>query len=144
MVPARDNIKRPSLVNLPIKKIIIIRGLKFCRFSLFKKVCISWDLRWRRWARVAGCWLPPFPKCYTLDYQNPVFSTILVLSIFVCLFVWQKCEYQDGCFKKTKHTKFSEKQTFLTPFVYHGVRNDRFLENLSFYLITDKLFSLLE
>ena len=87
MVPARDNIKRPSLVNLPIKKIIIIRGLKFCRFSLFKKVCISWDLRWRRWARVAGCWLPPFPKCYTLDYQNPVFSTILVLSIFVCLFV---------------------------------------------------------
>ena len=144
MVPARDNIKRPSLVNLPIKKIIIIRGLKFCRFSLFKKVCISWDLRWRRWARVAGCWLPPFPKCYTLDYQNPVFSTILVLSIFVCLFVWQKCEYQDGCFKKTKHTKFSEKQTFLTPFVYQGVRNDRFLENLSFYLITDKLFSLLE
>ena len=144
MVPARDNIKRPSLVNLPIKKIIIIRGLKFCRFSLFKKVCISWDLRWRRWTRVARCWLPPFPKCYTLDYQNPVFSIILVLSIFVCLFVWQKCEYQDGCFKKTKHTKFSEKQTFLTPFVYQGVRNDRFLENLSFYLITDKLFSLLE
>ena len=27
----------------------------------------------------------------------------------------QKGESQNGCFKKTKHAKFSEKQTFLTP-----------------------------
>ena len=27
----------------------------------------------------------------------------------------QKEESQNGCFKKTKHAKFSEKQTFLTP-----------------------------
>ena len=24
-------------------------------------------------------------------------------------------KYQSGCFKKTKHATFSEKQTFLTP-----------------------------
>ena len=121
--------------TIPIKKFIIIRGLKFCIFFLFEKICRSWDLRWKRWARVAGCWLPPFPKCYTLNYQNPVFSTFLVLSIFVCLFVclfvWQKCEYQNGCFKKTKHAKFSEKQTFLTPCAYQGLRNDRSSDALS-------------
>ena len=27
----------------------------------------------------------------------------------------QKEESQNGCFKKTKHAKFSEKGTFLTP-----------------------------
>ena len=28
----------------------------------------------------------------------------------------QKGESQNGCFKKTKHFKFSEKRTFLTPY----------------------------
>ena len=28
--------------------------------------------------------------------------------------IMQKGESQNGCFKKTKHAKFSEKQTFLT------------------------------
>ena len=27
----------------------------------------------------------------------------------------QKGSFQNGCFKKTKHVKFSEKQTFVTP-----------------------------
>ena len=73
----------------------------------------------------------------------------------------QKGESQNGCFKKTKRAKFSEKQTFLTPSpsptpplirtsTYKGLRNVRFLENLtcfafplppfwdlSFYLATD-------
>ena len=31
----------------------------------------------------------------------------------------QKGESQNGCFKKTKHTKFSEKRTFLTPWYAH-------------------------
>ena len=31
----------------------------------------------------------------------------------------QKDEYQNGCFKKTKHAKFSEKRTFLTPWYAH-------------------------
>ena len=46
-------------------------------------------------------------------------------SLFSCLFfdffllissvIRQKSEFQDGCFKKTKHVKFSEKPTFLSP-----------------------------
>ena len=31
----------------------------------------------------------------------------------------QKGESQNGCFKKTKHAKFSEKRTFLTPWYAH-------------------------
>ena len=37
--------------------------------------------------------------------------------------VRQKCESQNGCFKKTKHARFSEKRTFLTPwYAYVRVR----------------------
>ena len=46
----------------------------------------------------------------------------------------QKCESQNGCLKKTKHTKFSGKKTFLTPWYAHvrqWVRNVRFSENLA-------------
>ena len=36
-----------------------------------------------------------------------------------CIFnssaIRQKGEYRNGCYKKTKQTKFSQKQTFLTP-----------------------------
>ena len=35
----------------------------------------------------------------------------------------QKGKSQNGCFKKTKHAKFSEKRTFLTPRYAH-VRNN--------------------
>ena len=31
-----------------------------------------------------------------------------------------KGEYQNGCFKKTKYVKFSEKQTFITPYGKFG------------------------
>ena len=69
----------------------------------------------------------------------------------------QKGKSQNGCFKKTKHAKFSEKRTFLTPWyahqslflnkdaglrpatlckkrlwcAYQGIRNVRFSENLA-------------
>ena len=36
-------------------------------------------------------------------------------EIFISLVIRQKGESQNGCYKKTKHAKFSEKQTFLTP-----------------------------
>ena len=44
----------------------------------------------------------------------------------------QKGESQNGCFKKTKHTKFSEKPNISYPLIrthtcaYQGVRNNRF------------------
>ena len=65
----------------------------------------------------------------------------------------QKGESQNGCFKKTKYAKFSEKQTVLTPWyahilkqtcswtlsvvrmcAYQGVRNVRFSENLACFV----------
>ena len=64
----------------------------------------------------------------------------------------QMGESQNGCFKKTKHIKFSDKRTFLTRWyaAYQGVRNFCFSENLTclvflknpfwdsrFYYITD-------
>ena len=73
----------------------------------------------------------------------------------------QKGESQNGCFKKAKHAKISEKQTFLTSWyahvritcAYQGIRNVCFSEILAclaflkhpfwdspFCLITDELF----
>ena len=57
--------------------------------------------------------------------------------------VRQKGESQNGCFKKTKYVKFSEKRTFLTSWYAHlcvyqgrgrGVRNVRFSENLACFV----------
>ena len=48
--------------------------------------------------------------------------------------IGQKGESQNGCFKKTKHVKFPEKRTFLTPCLYQGVRNVRFSENLTCFV----------
>ena len=58
----------------------------------------------------------------------------LIRELNVCLIssvIRQKGESQNGCFKKTKQVKFSEKETFLTPWYAHTcgyrvVRNVRF------------------
>ena len=69
---------------------------------------------------------------------------ILVESLKLCLYncisiytiplvIRQKGESQNGCFKKTKHAKFSEKRNFLRldrHSAYQGLRNIRFSENL--------------
>ena len=33
--------------------------------------------------------------------------------------IWEKGESQNGCYKKRKHTIFSEKQTLVTPWYAH-------------------------
>ena len=43
---------------------------------------------------------------------------------------------QNGCFKKTKHVKFSEERTFLTPWYAHV----RFSENLACFVFFKHLF----
>ena len=59
---------------------------------------------------------------------------------FISSVIKQKIESQNGCFKKTKHAKFSEKRKFLTPLsrtrtcVYQGVRNVCFSENLACFV----------
>ena len=52
-------------------------------------------------------------------------------AIYICisLVIRQKGESQDTCFKKTKHSKFSEKQTC----AYQEVRNVRFCALLHYY-----------
>ena len=37
------------------------------------------------------------------------------LNYTISTVIRQKCESQNGCFRKTKHARFSEKRTFLTP-----------------------------
>ena len=54
----------------------------------------------------------------------------------------QKGQSQNGCFKKTKHVKFSEKRTFLTPrsCAHPGLRNVCFSENLTCFVFLKHLF----
>ena len=47
----------------------------------------------------------------------------------------QKGESQNGCFKKTKHAKFSEKRTFLTLWYLHAARQIFRKANSSYPLI---------
>ena len=42
----------------------------------------------------------------------------------------QKGESQNGCYKKTKHVKFSEKRALLPPDTHTWGKNVRFSENL--------------
>ena len=53
----------------------------------------------------------------------------------------QKGESQNGCFKKTKHAKFSKKRIFLTrTCAYQGARNIRFSENLACFVFLKHSF----
>ena len=54
-------------------------------------------------------------QCSLLDIQNRL-SKNVVDATFTG---WYPSKYQNGCFKKTKHARFSEKQTFLTPWYAH-------------------------
>ena len=78
---------------------------------------------------------PNAPKNYLKKLHaahKPLTEKYLVVAHFThhqhASVIRQKGESQDGCFKKTKHTKFSEKRRFLTHCVYQGVRNVRFLK----------------
>ena len=53
------------------------------------------------------------------------------------LLIRQKTKLQNGCFKKTKHDKFPEKQTFITPWYTQHPKHSFW--DSSFCLITDEL-----
>ena len=53
----------------------------------------------------------------------------------------QKDESQNGCFKKTRHVKFSEKRTFLIAWYVHVRVRVRGLEMFVFRKIWSVLFS---
>ena len=43
-----------------------------------------------------------------------------ITSVSISSALKQKGQSQSGCYKKTKHEKFSEKRTFLTPLYAHA------------------------
>ena len=112
--------------------------------NIFKSICFIEYL----------CWLLLKKQ---KDTSKCIFLTTWWNSESNSLVIKQKGESQNGCFKKTKPAKFSEKRTFLTPCkkvccAYQGVINTRFSENLAcfvflkppfwdspFCLITDEL-----
>ena len=71
-------------------------------------------------------------KQKTLKFSYNFYGVRICNSGDKSLAIRQKAESQNGCYKKTKHTKFSEKRTFVTPrSTYQGVINARFSENLA-------------
>ena len=56
-------------------------------------------------------------KLETLNLKNQFvkFQPDLIFASIISSVIRQKGESQNGCFKKAKHAKISEKQTFLTP-----------------------------
>ena len=60
------------------------------------------------------------------DWQMSVFYLWSFLRLYINLLViWQKDESQNGCFKKTKYAKFSEKRTLRTC-AYQGFKKYSF------------------
>ena len=52
------------------------------------------------------------------NFHYEALETLKMLWLFSSV-IMQNCEWQDGCFKETKHAKFSEKRTFLIPWFAH-------------------------
>ena len=52
-------------------------------------------------------------NCFSFLYKY-------IANVDISLVIMQKGESRNGCFKKTKHAKFSGKQTFLTPWYVSG------------------------
>ena len=62
-------------------------------------------------------------------------------KILTSTVIRQKCESQNKCFKKTKHTKFPKSEHYhLRTCVYQGVRNARFSENLACFVLLKQPF----
>ena len=58
--------------------------------------------------------IPKTSKQYDLSVIAKTFMR-KNLALHILSVIRQKGKFQNGCFKKTKNGKFSEKQTYLTP-----------------------------
>ena len=70
----------------------------------------------------AGIALPVLRKVYNGFSENS-------FPVNLSSGIRQKGESQNGCFKKAKHAKISEKQTFLTPVCVSGGKKCLFFGN---------------
>ena len=59
--------------------------------------------------------LPQYSQIITHFTNFPANMFLVGVRKNISSVIRQKGESQNGCFKKTKHAKFSEKRTFLTP-----------------------------
>ena len=113
---------------------------------------------------------PSIPSYFlwVLDQSWSHFLVLLSLKTFFCITPWncilqlhwlkvvikdhvlsvisQKCESQNGCFKKTKDAKFSKKQTCLTHLVrtrtYQKLRNVCLSEDLACFVFLKHPFEI--
>ena len=80
------------------------------------------------------------PFWNTCFYSQPIPRQCSISSV-----IRQKGESQNGCFKKIKYAKFSEKRTILTPLIrtrtcaYQWVRNVRFFGKFDVLCFLEKL-----
>ena len=75
----------------------------------------------------------------SLDKTSIVTWKLLVVSSQNLSVTWQKGESQNGCFKKIRDIKFSEKRIFLSPWKGFVPWNTRFWDS-PFCHITDEFF----
>ena len=84
----------------------------------------------------------------TRNGWNSIATSVLkhLIYVFVMSVMRQKGESQNGCFKKTKHAKFSERTNISYPLIrarmcaYQGPKNVRFSENLAYSVFLKHLF----
>ena len=77
----------------------------FMKFLRFPKTYLFSKLRKKK-----GKAVKIFKMVFPSQSKSPLLSIDDKASV-----IRQKGESQNGCYKKTKHAKFSEKRTFLTP-----------------------------
>ena len=75
--------------------------------------------------RIPMVWWPQFTHGSQKGSIKQRHTKIFMIIVTLCVLFYklsvirQKGESQNGCLKKTKHAKFSEKRTFLTPWYAH-------------------------
>ena len=114
---------------------VFYQGVSICS-SVTKSASLC-NIAQKNWSfplRISSVSVTKSAVCATLTTLSPLISPHPSLNSSV---LSQKGESQNWCFKKTKHAKFSEKWTFVTPWcarTYQGVRNVRFSENLACFV----------
>ena len=107
----------------------------FQSLSKFYPFSGTYTFRYFRFATKSTKWLPHYHVAHYLwvsSLENIGIQGVILRNSSV---IKQKRESQNGCYLKTKHVKFSEKRTFLTPQICKHIS----YWDSPFCLITDEL-----
>ena len=111
---------------------------KIIAFGRLEKKCHFVFLCWKSF--LPKFWLQNFPPTTSRLFSTSSKSTIQTEFILIILSVIRKkSESQNGYYKKTKHAKFFEKGTFVTPWYSHErvgiwLKTVLFSENLACFV----------